>query len=180
MEDYIIVDMYWDRDEKAICETELKYGGMLERISDSILISPEDAKECVNDTYLAAWNSMPTDRPVYLGAYLSKIVRNLSINRYRANHRKKRAVTADLLCELCECVSDEECTCDSERISEVLNRFLRESDDEKRVMFICRYFNGMSIKEISEKMGASKSKVKTTLCRMRESLRKILQKEDLL
>ena len=77
MEDFQIVDLYWERNENAIRESEIKYGKLLCRVSYSLVSSDEDAKECVNDTYLAAWNKMPSDRPIYLGSYLTKIVRNI-------------------------------------------------------------------------------------------------------
>ena len=83
MEDYKIVDLYWQRSEDAIKQTDTKYGKMLTSISLSFVEVREDAEECLNDTYLAAWQSMPSERPVYLGAFLSRIIRSLSIDRYR-------------------------------------------------------------------------------------------------
>ena len=97
MEDYQIVDLYWARSEDAIGETSRKYGTMLNRISYSLLSSSEDAEECVNDTYLEAWNRMPEDRPTYLGAYLARIIRCLSVDRFRASHRQKRGGIAGIL-----------------------------------------------------------------------------------
>lgn len=180
MEDYEIVDMYWSRNEKSIVETEKKYGAMLFKISDSILDCHMDAEECVNDTYLSAWKAMPTDRPIYLGAYLSKIVRNLSINRYRKNKRKRQIVTVELMDELCECISDNDHDDNVQYLSLVLNDFLRDLEKEKRVMFISRYFDAMSIEEIAKKMGIGKSKVKTTLFRVRNKLKERLNEEGLL
>ena len=87
MEDYQIVNLYWARKEEAISESDRKYGRMLNALSYSLLASHEDAEECVSDTYLAAWRAMPTDRPTYLGAFLSKITRHISVDRYRAAHR---------------------------------------------------------------------------------------------
>lgn len=90
MDDVYIVGLYWARSENAIAETRRKYGAMLTGVSLSLVQSAEDAEECVNDTYLAAWNSMPTERPNYLGAFLAKIVRRISVDRYRASHAEKR------------------------------------------------------------------------------------------
>ena len=88
MEDYQIVDLYWSRSEQAIEQSERKYGRMLQSISLSLLHSAQDAEECVSDTYIAAWNRMPEERPQYLGAFLSKIVRHISISRFRREHRQ--------------------------------------------------------------------------------------------
>ena len=104
MEDHKIVDLYWQRSENAIKETSTKYGRMLDGISYSLLSSREDAEECVNDTYLEAWNKMPDDRPAYLGAYLSRIVRCISIDRFRASHRQKRGEAVELTDELADCI----------------------------------------------------------------------------
>ncbi len=106
MEDHQIVDLYWERSERAIKETDIKYGRMLKSTSYSLLSSNEDADECVNDTYLAAWNRMPEERPIYLGAFLSRIIRNISVSRYRAKHREKRGGADSVTVELLECIPD--------------------------------------------------------------------------
>ena len=104
MEDYKIVDLYWARKESAIGESHRKYGRMLQSLSFSMLDSKEDAEECVNDTYLDAWNAMPTARPTYLGAFLSKITRRISIDRFRSSHRQKRGGMGEIMEELNECI----------------------------------------------------------------------------
>ena len=104
MEDYQIVDLYWARQESAIAETDKKYGRMLNSISFSLLSSAEDAEECVNDTYVAAWQSMPQERPTYLGAFLSKIIRRISVSRYRTSHAQKRGGASVLIEELSEAI----------------------------------------------------------------------------
>ncbi len=183
MEDSKIVDLYWARDEAAISESDRKYGRMLSSLSFSLLSSREDAEECVNDTYIGAWNSMPSARPERLGAFLSKITRRLSIDRFRRNHSEKRGGIDNLIVELTECIPDSEggiFESDSERIRDTINAFLREQDGERRAMFILRYFYSRSIEEIALKVGAGESKVKTTLFRMREELREKLEKEGLL
>lgn len=183
MEDYQIVNLYWDRNEKAIQVTDRKYGRMLNSLSYSILTSREDAEECVNDTYLDAWHAMPTERPTYLGAFLSKIARRISIDRYRAAHRQKRGGYESIMEELTECIPDTmsvERAYQNARIAETLDRFLSSLDPERRVMFVRRYYLSRSIPEIAQEMCIGESKVKVSLFRMRETLRKILERENLL
>lgn len=181
MEDAKIVDLYWARDEAAISESDRKYGRMLSSLSYSLLSSREDAEECVSDTYLSAWNSMPDARPNYLGAFLSKIVRRISIDRFRKAHSEKRGGIDNLCAELTECIPDKEGDfSDSERIRDVINSFLYSCDGEKRAMFILRYFYSRSIEEIALKVGAKESKVKTALHRMRQELKEKLEEDGLL
>ncbi len=183
MEDSKIVDLYWARDEAAISESDRKYGRMLNSLSYSLLSSREDAEECVNDTYIDAWNAMPVARPDYLGAFLSKITRRISIDRFRRSHSEKRGGIDNLCAELTECIPDRDglgFDSDSERIKKVINSFLYSCDGEKRAMFILRYFYSKSIEEIALKVGAGESKVKTALHRMRRELREKLEGEGLL
>lgn len=174
--------MYWERSERAISETNTKYGTMLTGISYSLLHSNEDAEECVNDTYLSAWRRMPKDRPIYLGAYLSKIIRAVSVDKFRSRHRKKRGGYEELCAELDECVPDGvnvEEQYDNERLTRLLNGFLEELPAEKRIIFVRRYFYSDSVEQIAKRMNISVSKVKTTLFRLRGELKKILEKEDI-
>ncbi len=179
MEDYQIVDLYWSRSETAITETGTKYGRMLTGISLSLSKSLEDAEECVSDTYLAAWNSMPSDRPTYLGAYLSKIVRRLSVDRFRAQTAKKRG-GGSISDELCECLpsgSNVEGEYDEKETADAINRYLLLLDEEKRYIFIRRYFYSDEIETIALSLGVSLAKVKTTLHRVRGGLRRHLERE---
>lgn len=183
MEDYQIVDLYWQRSESAIQESDRKYGKILFSASHNLLHSTEDAKECVNDTYLQAWQRMPEDRPAYLGAYLAKIVRALSVSRFRTEHRQKRGGMGNITEELTECIPDRGSLAEdyeNGRLTELLNTFLYSLDEEKRRIFVRRYFFSDSIEEIVSSMGIGKSKVKTVLFRLREALRERLGKEDLL
>lgn len=183
MEDFKIVDLYWERSERAISETRTKYERMLSGISYSLLRSDEDAEECVNDTYLSAWNSMPSDRPIYLGAYLSKIIRALSIDKFRSKHSKRRGGFEELCEELDECIPDPssiQAQYENGQLAKAINRFIAELPEEKRVIFIRRYFYSDSVEQIAKRMGFTSSKVKTSLFRMREELRQILEKEDML
>lgn len=183
MEDNKIVDLYWARNEEAIRQSDIKYGRMLKSLSYSLLASREDAEECVNDTYLDAWHAMPTARPTYLGAFLSKLTRRISIDRFRADHREKRGGMGLVMEELDECIpASGSVTEDYEnrRLSEALNRFLYAQPKEKRVMFIRRYFYSQSIGDVANGMRLSEAKVKVTLHRLREALRKELEEQELL
>ena len=183
MEDFKIVDLYWSRSETAISESERKYGKILRSLSFSLLSSHEDAEECVNDTYLDAWNAMPTARPTYLGAFLSKITRRISIDRFRNQHRQKRGGIDSVLEELDDCIpsdSDVVAEYENRRLTATLDRFLYDQPTQKRVMFLRRYFYSQSIAEIALALKVSESTVKVTLYRMREALRRELEEQDLL
>lgn len=185
MEDCLIVGLYWSRDEMAIRESDAKYGRMLQGMSYSITGSREDAEECVSDTYIAAWNNMPTDRPELLGAYLSKLTRRISIDRYRHEHRVKRGGgnTEQLIDELCECIPGGESPAEeaeNDRLREVLDRFLGELTEDRRHTFVLRYFCSSSLDKIAEQTGFSVGKIKTLLHRTRLALRDVLEKEGLL
>ena len=180
MEDFQIVDLYWARNEKAISESERKYGRMLKSLSHSILTSREDAEECVNDTYLAAWQSMPTERPSYLGAFLSKITRNLSIDRYRRSHREKRGGVDNLMAELSECIPGGEMpdeALDYGVLAEQIGAYLSGLKPAVRQAFVGRYFFALSLQEIADRQGVTLSWVKTALHRTRQGLREYLEKE---
>ena len=183
MEDYQIVDLYWDRKEKAITETDKKYGKMLRSLSYSLLSSREDAEECVNDTYLGAWNTMPDARPMYLGPFLSKITRRISIDRWRHEHRGKRGGVNGIVEELTECIPDAD-TPETEYqrglLRGELNEFLRSLTEEKRAMFVRRYFYAQQVGVIAKEMGIGETKVKVTLHRLREQLKQRLEACDLL
>ena len=183
MDDGKIVDLYWARDEKAITESQRKYGRMLSSLSYSLLSSHEDAEECVNDTYLDAWNAMPEARPEFLGAFLSKITRRISIARFRAKHRERRGGMNEILSELDECipsVDDVEREYESRLLRDEINDFLYSQPKEKRVMFVLRYFYSKSVSEIARQISVGESKVKTTLFRMRKELQERLEEKELL
>ena len=182
MEDYQIVDLYWERSERAISETDTKYGRMLAGISLGLVHTNEDAEECLNDTYLAAWNSMPSERPIYLGAFLSKIIRRISIDKYRIAHSEKRGGKDALVSELTECIpsqADVEKEYDNKLLSEALNRFLYSLDEERRNIFVRRYFYSDPIDVIARGMNVGAGKVKTVLFRTRNALRKFLLEEGI-
>ncbi len=189
MEDNQIVDLYWERDERAISESDAKYGAFCARIAMNILDNAQDAEECVNDTYLRAWNAIPPSRPTKLGAFLGKITRNLSLDRYKARKTAKRGNSLFLvsLDELSECIPDGSTgfgsgfddETEARRIGECINRFLRKQSGEVRDVFICRYFYSDSIGEIARRFGLSESKVKSMLHRTRGKLKKLLESEGI-
>jgi RNA polymerase sigma-70 factor (ECF subfamily) len=178
MEDKKIVELYWARNEDAITQTSVKYGGMMHATSKSIVGSHEDAEECVNDAYLAAWNSMPENRPTYLGGYMAKIIRNISLNRYDRNHAAKRQGVQVVFEELEGCLTDyntPEEEYEQGCLKEVLDNFLESLDEQKRVIFLRRYFYTDSIAEIAQRMQMGEGKVKSILFRLRGQLAETLK-----
>lgn len=182
MTDEMIVDLYFERDERAIEETSQKFGAYCTKISMNILGDIADSEECVNDTYLQAWNSIPPNRPEGLAAYLGRITRNLSINRYRAKYADKRAASqfGVSLDELDDCIPDAD-TLDrnlsSKELGALISSFLREQTASMRKVFVLRYFHGESVTDIAIRMGYSESKVKSILHRMRGKLKLRLESE---
>ena len=184
MTDEAIVDLYWQRHEDAITQSSYKYGKRCNSTAFSILQSSEDAEECVNDTYLRAWNLMPDQRPKFLGAFLVKITRNLALDKFRRNKAQKRwNGEVDIVLEELEyCVSGADNASDKideEYFYSIFNSFLAQLNEDSRNIFIDRYFNIKSVREISKKYKITESKVKVSLHRSRENLRKILVEEGL-
>ncbi len=176
MNDKDIIALYLARDEAAIRETEAAHGRFCMSISMGILDSRNDAEECVNDTFLAAWNSIPPADPPSLRNYLGRIVRNLSISRYRERHRQKRNADMQIsLSELEACIPMRE-----EQAGELLpllERFLRMEDTLDRKLFVGRYWHGYSPKTLADAHGLSKNAVNLRLMRARERLKAFLEKE---
>lgn len=180
MDDRAIVALYWKRAETAILETKKQYGRLLLSISRGILRNEEDAEECENDSYLRAWDTIPPKRPEKLSAFLAKITRNLSLDRYDAKHAEKRGGGEEpfLLDELAEVIADEAAfPADTEDLSEVLNAFLGRLKPDARTIFLRRYWFGDSVQEISARSGFGESKIKMSLLRTRKSLKEVLEKE---
>ena len=182
MEDQKIIDLYWNRDESAITETADKYGRYIHGISLQILNDPEDAAECTNDTYHAAWNAMPPHRPSILSAFLGKITRRISIDRWRRQTAAKRGG-----CEI-PLVLDElkDCVCGDKNVEQelqrrelirLINRFLSGLPPVERRGFLCRYWYLDSIAAIGERFGFSQSKTASMLHRIRKKLCTLLAKE---
>jgi RNA polymerase sigma-70 factor (ECF subfamily) len=175
MEDTQIIQLYLNRDEKAISETSIKFGNYCNSIAINILNNWEDAEECVNDTYLCAWNSIPPTRPTSLKVYLGRITRNLSFNIYKKMNAEKRenGQTALVLDELAECVSGG-CEPEQEFLQKELicsiNNFLRALSKEKRIIFVRRYWYSDSISDIADRVGKTENSVSVTLNRLRKML----------
>ena len=184
MEDEQIVALYWVRSEQAIAETEKKYDRYLEKIAQNILNNLEDSRESVNDTYLAAWNTMPPQWPSMLAAFLGKLTRYISLDRWKKRARLKRGGGELPLCleELADCVSGRESTEDAVLRKELLsgiNRFLEKLPPMERKVFLCRYWYLDSVQEIAARFGFSQSKTTSMLHRIRGKLNKYLEKEGL-
>ena len=180
MEDDEIVRMYWDRNEQAIAETSAKYGRYCTNIAMNILNNPENAEECVNDAYLNAWNSIPPHKPSILSTFLGKIVRNLSLNKYKQIHRAKRGgyELPLILDELGEIVSGEEAILDiviRNELIKTINEFIASLSKEKQYMFFRRYWYSDSIKEIAANCGRTENYISVELGRIRNKLREYLK-----
>ncbi len=182
MEDEKIVSLYWDRDEQAIRETQDKYDRYLTKIARNILNDPEDSRESVSDTYLAAWNSMPPHRPSVLSTYLAKLTRRISIDAFRYRSREKRRASeyAVSLSELGDCVSGGNSTeeiVNLRLLADAIGIFLRLQSEEARTAFIGRYYFLDSVKEVAAYCGITESKCKTLLYRTRLGLKAYLEQE---
>ena len=181
MQDCEIVDLYWARSENAISETDIKYGKYCRKIAMNISCSVEDSEECVNDTYLSAWDSMPEERPNLLAPFLAAIVRNHALDLYRRSHSLKRGAgeTALALDELLEVAgsSDTEDEVDAALLSEHINGFLAALDKKDRIIFVRRYFYVDPLSGIASALSMSESAVKSQLFRLRQKLREFLEKE---
>lgn len=182
MDDERIVALYWSRSEKAVTETDSKYGTYLNNISYNILYNSEDALECVNDTYYEAWKTMPPHRPVILSTFLGKITRQISIDRWRKAKAEKRGGGEFplVLDELEHCVSgagDVETEIERKELLKLVNDFLDILPATERRVFLCRYWYMDSIKSIAKQFGFTQSKVASMLHRTRAKLRAVLEKE---
>ena len=175
MEDDRIIELYFGRDEQAIRHTADKYGAYCTAVSMSILHSEPDAEECVNDTYLKTWNSIPPTRPHSLKLFLARITRNLSINRHRALHSDKRNRDLEVsLSELESCLPVPDGENGGSELSELLNEFLGTQTPTDRKIFVQRYWYNLSAAEISEELDISENAVWVKLHRTRERLREFL------
>ena len=181
MRDEELIELYFARDERAIAETAEVYGGCLLRLAAN-MVCREDAEECVNDTYLSAWNRIPPTRPQRFFAWLARVCRNHAISRIRWESAGKRsAELVEFSQEMAECIPDSrrEQETDAEEIGRVLSDFLHSLPKEKRIMFMRRYWYGDSVQEVAVFCSCSESKVKTTLHRLRLQLKNYLFREDI-
>ena len=173
MNDQEIISLYFDRNEQAIKETETKYGKTCMQVSMNILHSRPDAEECVNDTYLKTWNSIPPTKPHSLCAFLCRIIRNLSLNRLQelTAAKRSRELTVSFE-ELEDCIPVDES--DAEILPELLAEFLRGLDETERKLFVGRYWHSMSVKDLAAHWELTPNAVALRLQKTRNKLRDFL------
>ena len=181
MQDFEIVDLYWARNENAITETNVKYGSYCRKIAMNIVANAEDSEECMNDTYLSAWNTMPEERPELLAPYLAAITRNHALTLYRKAHSLKRgagqtALALEELLEVADSSSTEDLV-DLSLLKDNINSFLASLDKNDRIVFVRRYFYVDSLSDIAARLSMSESAVKSLLFRLRQKMKEHLARE---
>ncbi len=181
MQDNEIVDLYWARSENAISQTNIKYGSYCRKVAMNIVANIEDSEECVNDTYMSAWNTMPEERPNLLAPFLAAITRNHALDLYRKAHSKKRgsgetALALDELLEVAGGPSTEEAV-DASLLTSHINGFLEGLEPSSRKVFVRRYFYVDSLADIARAYSMSEPAVKSLLFRLRQKLKEFLEKE---
>jgi len=182
MEDTKILDLYWQRDEEAILQTDHKYGTYCRTIAYNILGDHQDVEECINDTWMQAWESIPPVRPKVLRLFLARITRNLSINRYNAKQAKKRGSgqTGLVLEELAECLADDhdvERAYEEKALGECIARFVRSLPEREAFLFVRRYFYVEPVSLIAERYHLTENNVMVILSRTRKKLKMHLKQE---
>ena len=181
LEDEEIIDLYWDRDEKAIDETDKKYRKYLFTVAYNILYVREDCEECINDTYVGAWNSMPPERPTYLKAFLTTIVRRVSINKYNEKNRQKRVPSSltDSLEDLGAGMPDNSFMDDfeAERLGKIISDYLRTLTKRQRYIFMSRYYVAEPIDKIASELSMSRSSINKEIAVIKGGLKEALEKE---
>ena len=185
MEDNKIIELYYKRDEQAIDETKSKYDAYLRTVSGNILRDTEDVVECVNDTYLGAWNAIPPSRPIVFRAFLAKITRNLSLKKFRSLSAEKRGGGEASLSfdELSECIVDGKSideAIEAKELAGMIDVFLSGRNADDRKIFVCRYWHFDSVLDIAERFGFSESKVKMSLKRTRDELKAYLESKGVI
>ncbi len=184
MEDEAIIGLYWARDEGAIAASDEKYGRLCRKLSLDILDSREDAEECVNDTWRRAWDTIPPQRPGSLRAYLARIARNLSIDRWRSRRADKRGSGLEILLdELDDCLpaapSAEEVT-EAKETARAIDRWLDGLSPADRTAFLRRYWYGQPVGQVAIQAGCSPNTMTKRLSRLRDGLRKFLEQEGII
>lgn len=181
MDDSQIIGLYFERNEQAIEETSVKYDKYLHRVAYNILYNTEDSDECVNDTYLKAWNSIPPARPAVLKLFLAKITRNIALDKKDYNNAQKRGGGEYFtpIDEIEETLGGESLSdiIDEITLKDIINDFLEGLPKETRIIFVKRYWLMDPISKIAHDMNCGESKIKMSLSRTREKLRKRLEKE---
>ena len=183
MEDTEIIELYWQRSESAIAQTDAKYGPYCYKVAVNLLSVPEDAEECVSDTYYQAWIQIPPTRPSSLKAWLGRVVRNISINLWHKHHAAKRDSAMEvLLSELDDCIpaiSGTEQRTEAAELGNLITGWLKSLPEADRILFVQRYWYGTSLKELSTKWHMSPGKLAQKMYRLRISLKKMLEKEEI-
>ena len=180
MKDVNIVDLYWKREERAVSETMDKYGGAFYSVTYGVLRSREDAEECVNDTYVKLWNSIPPAQPDDLGAFGCRVARNTALNRLKYESRGKRSHTQVVCDELAECIpsgENVEAIVDRMALAHVISKFLSSQTPVNRMMFMRRYFYMDEIGDIAKMLHVTVPAVKMALHRMRKKFRLYVEDE---
>ena len=179
MEDKSIIELYFQRDEKAITESQNKYGSYCRAVAHNILHSKEDTEECVNDTWLRSWNSMPPDKPNRLSVYFGRITRNLAIDRYRKQQSMKHGGGQIAICldELSECIGESTSVEDTVALKDLLSKFLLSLPEKNRHIFLFRYWYMMPVSDIADHYEMTSDAVKMLLSRTRKKLEDYLKKE---
>jgi RNA polymerase sigma-70 factor (ECF subfamily) len=182
MEDLDIIELYWQREEEAISETKKKYGNYLFTIANNILKDDFDSEEVVDDTYLKTWNRLPPERPSVFSAFLAKITRQFSIDRYRFRNAQKRgngeyAKSLDELADMVSGNNDPVQSVNAIILAESINRFLWSLPQKQRSLFVLRYFHCVSLRQAASCCGYATANAKTILFRLRQDLRAYLNKE---
>ena len=183
MEDSKIISLFFERSEQAIEELDRKHGSAVKRTAANILQDRLDVEECVSDTYLRTWNSIPPQSPNPLASYVCRIAHNLAIDRYHANTAQKRSGNYDLvLDEMEECIPSDCCPeteLEAKELSEAIDRFLARLSAEDRKLFVRRYWYACSVTELAKLTDTTPNRVSVRLFRIREKLRRALMKEGL-
>ena len=184
MEDQKIIELYWNRSDQAITETQRKYGGLCYSIAYNILSDHQESEECVNDTWLRAWNGIPPQRPRSLSAFLSRIARNQALKLYERKNAEKRGGGQVPLAleELSGCIPDPMAitqVAEEGEVTKLLNEFLSRLSPQNRRIFLRRYWSLEPIRDIAAACGISESKAKVTLFRMRKKLKEFLEQEGI-
>lgn len=183
MDDSMIIELFFERSEQAIIELSNKYGFICAKVADNILNNRQDTEECVNDAYLAVWNTIPPQKPDPLLSYVCRIVRNLSLKKYLENTAKKRNSFYDVaLDELADCIPASESVEDelaAKEVAGMINSFLATLDRQSRVMFVRRYWHADSIEDIAVMFHKSRHYISVRLSRIRKALKQYLETEGI-
>ena len=184
MKDQEIIRLFFERSEQAITQLTVRYGTAVRNTVAYILRDPQDAEECINDTYLQVWNSIPPQHPTHLGSFTCRIARNVALNRHHFNTAAKRSGGYDaVLDELAESIpapATVESACEARELAESINRFLAALSPDDRIMFIQRYWLGAAVTQIALEMGLTQPAVSVRLFRIRKRLKNYLRKEGII